>query len=64
MIKYHSWAGKYCSLFLFKNLHFDSNYWQKSLDTTSLESTNQNSINIPKVFESTNKMVIQLWVPV
>ena len=31
----------------------DSIYWFKSLDTASLEPTNQNSIKVPKVFEQT-----------
>ena len=33
-------------------------YWLKSLDITSLEPTNQNSIKVPKFFGPTNKVML------
>ena len=40
----------------------DYNNWLKSLDTTILKPTNQNSIKVPKVFKlkNTNGFVAQL----
>ena len=35
--------------------HFLFNYWQKRLDTQLNESTNQNSLRVPKVVKPTNK---------
>ena len=41
------------------------NYLLKSLDTTSLESSNENSIKVPKVLsEPISKFFLNLWVQV
>ena len=38
------------------NPFIDLKYWWKSLDTNSLDPTNQNLIKVPIVFEQTNKI--------
>ena len=36
----------------------DYNYWLKRFDTQQNEPTNQNSINVPKVVQPTNKQTL------